>query len=226
MRSTAKRRNIAALTFVAFCAGMGAGWWLHAGPPTPAIRFEEPRPVADDPVVGVTSSALADVEPPPASPVATMGAGPISVLETLRGRDLRLPLDGVDLETFKHSFAEQRGSGRTHEAADMLAPRNTPVRAVDDGTIAKLFLSRAGGITIYQFDPSQRFTYYYAHLERYADGLTEGQPVKRGELIGYVGTSGNAPPDTPHLHFAIFELTADRRWWQGTPIDPYRVFHD
>jgi murein DD-endopeptidase MepM/ murein hydrolase activator NlpD len=226
MRAPARRRNAAALTFVTFCAGVGVGWWLHAGPPAPAIRFEEPRPVAEDPIVGVKPSTLADVEPPPASPVATMGAGPISVLEMLRERDLRLPLDGVDIETFKHSFAEQRRGGRTHEAADILAPRHTPVRAVDDGTIAKLFLSKAGGITIYQFDPWQRFTYYYAHLERYADGLTEAQPVKRGEVIGYVGTSGNAPPNTPHLHFAIFELTADRRWWQGTPIDPYRVFHE
>ena len=226
MRSAAKRRNVAVITFVAFCAGIGVGWWLHTGPPAPAIRFEESRPVAQDPIVGVEPSKLVDVEPPPASPVATIGAGPISVLETLRERDLRLPIEGVDVETFKRSFAEQRGSGRTHEAADMLAPRHTPVHAVDDGTIAKLFLSKAGGITIYQFDPSHQFTYYYAHLERYADGLTEGQRVKRGEVIGYVGTSGNAPPNTPHLHFAIFELSADRRWWQGTPIDPYRVFHE
>ena len=125
----------------------------------------------------------------------------------------------------KGGFAERRDAGgRPHEAVDILAPRNTPVHAVDDGTIAKLFVSRAGGITIYQFDPSGRFCYYYAHLDRYAPGLLEGQRVSRGDVIGYVGTSGNAPPNTPHLHFAVFELDADRRWWKGRAIDPYLIF--
>ena len=113
---------------------------------------------------------------------------------------------------------------RRHEAVDILAPRGTPVRAVEDGTVAKLFLSKAGGITVYQFDASERFTYYYAHLDRYAEGLREGQRVERGDLIGYVGTTGNAPRNTPHLHFAIFELTPQKRWWEGTPVDPYLVF--
>ena len=107
---------------------------------------------------------------------------------------------------------------------DILAPRNTPVHAVEDGAIARLFNSKAGGITLYQFDPMGRFCYYYAHLERYAPGLREGQRVSRGDVIGYVGTSGNAPPNTPHLHFAIFELDADRRWWKGRALDPYEIF--
>ena len=115
-------------------------------------------------------------------------------------------------------------NGRVHEAVDILAPRHTPVQAVDDGTIAKLFPSKAGGNTIYQFDPNGRLCYYYAHLERYADGLHEGQAVSRGQVIGYVGTSGNAPPDTPHLHFAVNQLNADRHWWQGRALDPYEVF--
>jgi murein DD-endopeptidase MepM/ murein hydrolase activator NlpD len=97
------------------------------------------------------------------------------------------------------------------------------VKAVEDGTIARLFHSRAGGITIYQFDPSQQFCYYYAHLSRYAPNLKEGERVRKGQVIGYVGTSGNAPKATPHLHFAIFRLTAEKRWWEGTPIDPYDV---
>ena len=105
----------------------------------------------------------------------------------------------------------------------MLAPRNTPVLAVEDGKIARLFLSAAGGITIYQFDPTSTYCYYYAHLERYANGLEEGDTVKRGEVLGYVGTTGNAPRDTPHLHFAIFKLGEEKKWWQGTPIDPYSV---
>ena len=123
------------------------------------------------------------------------------------------------------NFAESRsGEPRGHEAVDILALRNTPIRAVEDGKIAKLFLSKAGGNTIYQFDPSERFCYYYAHLDRYADGLRDGQLVAKGEIIGYVGTSGNAPPNTPHLHFAIFELGDDKKWWHGTAIDPYLVY--
>src|SRR5262249_8340030 len=100
-----------------------------------------------------------------------------------------------------------------------------PAHAVEDGTIAKLSKSKAGGLTVYQFDPADRLCFYYAHLERYADGLHDGQTVSRGELIGYVGTSGNAPPNTPHLHFGVFQLDADKHWWEGTAIDPYEVFH-
>ena len=111
--------------------------------------------------------------------------------------------------------------GRRHEAIDILAPRGTPVKAVEDGRIARLFFSKAGGTTIYQFDPTERFCYYYAHLDRYADGLRENDQVRRGQVIGYVGTTGNAPKNTPHLHFAVFRLNAEKRWWEGTPIDPY-----
>jgi murein DD-endopeptidase MepM/ murein hydrolase activator NlpD len=146
--------------------------------------------------------------------------------EELAERDLRFPIDRMDLDRLKSGFEERRGAGtRPHEAVDILAPRYTPVYAVENGTIAKLFFSKAGGNTIYQFDPSRRFCYYYAHLERYAEGIRDGQRVSRSDILGYVGTSGNAPPDTPHLHFAIFQLTAARHWWQGTAIDPYLVFH-
>lgn len=224
--STRRRRSVAALSFAFFCAGITVGWWLHAGPPEPVIRYDSPRPVADDAVTGVPPEQLTDVQPPPADPVATIGPGAGSVLHALRDRELQLPLEDVDVEALKGSFTEARGGGRRHEAVDLLAPRNTPVHAVDDGTIAKLFSSKAGGITIYQIDSSTRFCYYYAHLERYADGLHEGDAVRRGDVIGFVGTTGNAPPDTPHLHFAIYELSDGRRWWEGTPIDPYPVFHD
>lgn len=136
-----------------------------------------------------------------------------------------MPIDSVDVERLKGSFLERRSSGeRAHEAVDILAPRNTPVHAAEDGSIAKLFLSKAGGNTIYQFDPSRRFCYYYAHLERYAHGLHDGQHVARGEVIGYVGTSGNAPPGTPHLHFAVFVLTPEQHWWLGRAVDPYLLF--
>ncbi len=142
----------------------------------------------------------------------------------LRSQRLHLPVAGVAVNDLHSSFDQRRGASRLHEAMDILAPRNTPVFAVDDGCVARLFESQAGGLTIYQFDPTLTYTYYYAHLERYADDVEEGDPVRRGQVIGYVGTSGNAPPGTPHLHFAIFILGSEKRWWQGTPIDPYDVW--
>ena len=129
----------------------------------------------------------------------------------------------MNVESLKGGFVESR-TGHAHEAVDILAPRNTPVHAVTDGTIAKLFVSRAGGLTIYQFDRDGRLCYYYAHLERYATGLHDGAAIHEGQVIGYVGTSGNAPKNTPHLHFAVFQLDERKRWWEGRAIDPYQVF--
>jgi len=146
-----------------------------------------------------------------------------AAIHELRKRRLTVPVQGVTRGVLRDTFRERRGGDRQHEAMDILAARDTPVLAVEDGSIAKLFLSKPGGITIYQFDPSQTYAYYYAHLARYADGLRERARVERGQVIGFVGTSGNAPPDTPHLHFAIFELTPQKHWWQGTPLDPYPV---
>lgn len=165
----------------------------------------------------------APVSPPPeavTTPAPVMSA---NALEDLRMRSLTLPVEGIKRSDLRSNFSELRGGTRRHEALDILAPRNTPVFAVEDGKIARLFLSDAGGITIYQYDPSMTYVYYYAHLERYASGLKEGQEVKRGDVIGYVGTTGNAPRNTPHLHFAIFKMTDDKKWWQGTAIDPYSV---
>lgn len=156
------------------------------------------------------------------TPATVIGPEPSSPSE-LAGRDLVIPVDGVKPDQLTRQFEDTRGGSRRHEAIDILAPRGTPVRAVEDGTVARLFFSKAGGTTIYQFDPTSTFCYYYAHLERYADGLREGQPVKKGQILGYVGTSGNAPKDTPHLHFAIFRLTEAKHWWEGTAIDPYDV---
>lgn len=167
-----------------------------------------------------TTGAGADVAIPAPAPGTVIA--PVPTRE-LAARDLLIPVEGVGPERLIRSFADARGARRTHEAIDILAPRDTPVRAVEDGTIARLFVSKGGGITVYQFDPDRRYCYYYAHLERYATGLAEGQRVAKGQVIGYVGVSGNAPKDTPHLHFAIYKLTDGQRWWEGTPVDPYDV---
>jgi murein DD-endopeptidase MepM/ murein hydrolase activator NlpD len=130
------------------------------------------------------------------------------------------PIAGLKAKDLVDSYDQVRGTVR-HEAIDIMAPRGTPVHAVVDGTIAKLFLSKPGGNTIYLFDNGQVYCYYYAHLDRYATTLHEGQHVERGDVIAYVGSTGNASPAAPHLHFAIFELGPEKRWWQGTPINPY-----
>jgi murein DD-endopeptidase MepM/ murein hydrolase activator NlpD len=173
----------------------------------PSLR-ETPAAVASPPENG----------PHTASPV--ISADPIA---DLRERDLTLPVQGINRSDIRDGFNDMRAGTRRHEAIDVLAPRHTPVLAVEDGTVARLFLSKAGGKTVYQFDPAGRYVYYYAHLENYAEGLKEKDSVTRGAVIGYVGTSGNAPRDTPHLHFAIFKMTDEKKWWQGTPIDPYSV---
>ncbi|HEY9789986.1 MAG TPA: M23 family metallopeptidase [Candidatus Obscuribacterales bacterium] len=158
----------------------------------------------------------------PAEPKLTDAQTSAAIAE-LRGKHLLMPIQGVDPERLRGSFYEMRAN-QIHGAVDILAPRYTPILATEDGVIAKLWLSKAGGTTIYEFDPSGKYVYYYAHLSRYADGLKEKQHVKRGDVIGYVGTSGNAPPNTPHLHFSIAVLTIPGRWWTGTAIDPYEVF--
>ena len=135
---------------------------------------------------------------------------------------LLLPVQGVAPSDLRDTFNDGRNGEKTgHEAIDIMAARGTPVLAADDGRIVKLFLSEPGGITLYQFDPSGQFAYYYAHLDHYADGLAEGQTVRRGAVLGYVGATGNASPDAPHLHFALFRLGPEKQWWKGEPINPF-----
>lgn len=194
-------------------------------------------PTAPAPVVtpaATTSPAVTPVPSPrvlppalsPAAPAAQTApaAVPSSIAAastSVSDAPLLLPVLGVQPSELTDTFYQTRGSTRIHEALDIMAPRGREIVAVADGKLAKLFNSKQGGLTVYQFDPSERFAYYYAHLDRYAPGLVEGKQLKRGELIGYVGSTGNANPDAPHLHFAIFELAPEKRWWEGRPINPY-----
>ena len=132
---------------------------------------------------------------------------------------LIVPVAGVQPKDLLDTFDEARGT-RRHNALDIPAPRGTPVLSAVDGRIQKLFTSQAGGLMIYASDPNNRFVLMYGHLDRYADGLEDGAEVRRGETIGFVGTTGNAPPDVPHLHFAIARTTNVARWWTGMPVDP------
>jgi len=155
--------------------------------------------------------------PPPAVPAAVSSAT----------STLLVPVAGVPRDALRDNFDQRRGGNtRMHGALDIMAPRGTPVIAAVDGTIRKLFTSAAGGLTIYQFDDAEERVYYYAHLDRYADGLAEGQHITRGTVIGYVGSTGNARFDAPHLHFAIEVLSPTKEWWKGTPINPYPLLRN
>ena len=177
------------------------------GPVPPAVLTENPgsgTPIAATP--GIDTSRR--------EPVAVAGAEPSPA-------DLLIPIQGTSAAELTDTFVDARSEGRLHDAIDIMATAGTPVLAVADGHVEKLFDSARGGLTIYQFEPSGRYAYYYAHLQRYADGLTEKQSIKRGQVIGYVGSTGNADPAAPHLHFAIFVLGPERRWSEGTAINPY-----
>jgi murein DD-endopeptidase MepM/ murein hydrolase activator NlpD len=139
---------------------------------------------------------------------------------------LMIPVDGIKLAQLSNNFDQPRGKERHHEALDIMAPTGTRVVAVADGKVVKLFNSKPGGLTVYQFDPTEKYAYYYAHLDRYAEGIKEGSVLKRGDLVGYVGTTGNANKDAPHLHFAVVELTPKKEWWKGTPVNPYPMMGD
>ena len=143
----------------------------------------------------------------------------------LTAAGLTIPVEGVSRVDLRDSFNECRGMHR-HEAIDIAAPLGTPVIAAGAGQVVKLFNSVPGGLTVYQFDPDEKFAYYYAHLDAYAPGLSEGAKLQRGDLLGYVGATGNAAGGMPHLHFAIFRLGPEREWWKGEALNPYLFLDD
>lgn len=180
---------------------------------TQAAPKPEPEPTSPGPP-----------QPGPPQPVTgntAMASGTTGTAIAPNTAGLVIPVQGATRETLQDTFTDARGEGRSHEALDIMAPRGTPVLAAVDGPIEKLFDSVPGGLTIYQFDPAGRHAYYYAHLDRYAAGLEEGDVVEQGQVIGYVGSTGNASDDAPHLHFAIFVLGPEKRWWEGMAVNPY-----
>ena len=141
--------------------------------------------------------------------------------EYLAARKLLIPVAGVLANQLHDTFNQARGDARQHKALDIMAPEGTPVLATSDGMVLKLFQSVNGGITLYQLDPSSRYAFYYAHLMRYAEGIAEGMELRRGDVIGYVGDTGNAGTGNFHLHFGISKLVSSRKWSGGEPINPY-----
>ncbi|GAA4800302.1 M23 family metallopeptidase [Lysobacter hankyongensis] len=203
-------------------------------PPAQAV------PACDTPASGMPSSGMPAIGAPAAAASSNNGtASTDSIIEPMAPfagasqpnrtdaayglGSLLIPVQGKLPSDLSDTFTDSRSEGRPHEAIDIMAEAGTPVLAVADGHVEKLFTSDKGGLTIYQFEPSGRYAYYYAHLQRYADGLREKQALRKGDVIGYVGSTGNASPAAPHLHFAIFALGPERQWWKGTAINPYPV---
>ena len=179
-------------------------------PPARAEAVEpkaEPVPVAPPPATS----------PAPEQPTSVTAAD----LDYIGSRNLLIPVAGVKASDLRDTFSQARSEGRQHNALDIMAPQETAVLAATDGVAIKLFQSNRGGITLYQLDPSGRYVYYYAHLMRYAERIAEGKQLRRGEVIAYVGDTGNAGAGNYHLHFAISKLTRPRDWSGGDPINPY-----
>lgn len=189
-----------------------------------------PRPPAGEAPPGAARpEAPAEATSPALAP--TPGhVGPLNAaiseadLDALWARQMMLPVEGIKRSALRDSYTAGRSNGRTHAALDILAPRSTPVLAATDCVIGRLSNGSIGGIVIYAYDPDEQFVYYYAHLERYRRGLKVGDRIAKGSVIGYVGTTGNAPKNTPHLHFQVMKRGAGRAWWDGPPINPISYF--
>ena len=184
----------------------------------PAVKRESPPADPIQPEAG-------PILPPPVATMRGMPVAPSSVPNTptpaVSASELLIPVQGITASQLSDTFTDARSSDRVHDAIDIMAPEGTPVLAVADGRAEKLFTSKLGGLTLYQFNRDGTLAYYYAHLQRYAGGLTEQQQIKRGQIIGYVGSTGNADQASPHLHFAIFELGPEKEWWKGDAVNPY-----
>ena len=182
--------------------------------PKPPVAQLTPSPIPVDPV--------AAINPPIESKTLDL---PLlqTDLDRLRVRGLIVPVKDMPKQALRNTFNDDRG-GRVHQAMDIMAARGTPVLAVEEGRVEKLFTSKQGGLTLYQFDPSGEYCYYYAHLDSYAKDIEQGRLLRKGDVIGYVGSTGNASPTAPHLHFTIFRLGAEKRWWEGTAINPFPLW--
>jgi murein DD-endopeptidase MepM/ murein hydrolase activator NlpD len=179
-----------------------------------------PAPVASAPEAATRPVVLAGAPTKP-------GRNAVSeeeAVDYLLGRGMEIPVAGRTVKDLEDSFDAGRDGGRTHRALDILAPRGTPVLAADSGRILRISENHLGGNTVYTTDPQERIVYYYAHLDAYQPGLVQGMTIARGDTLGFVGTTGNAPKDTPHLHFQVMRMPADGKYWDGEAINPYPLF--
>jgi peptidoglycan LD-endopeptidase LytH len=196
--------------------------WKHtvAGEPAaPAVPDTSAAAKLPGPPVPPPEGAPADSTQGSADRSVDRAATEPATLRPAPALHLGMPLANLDAKTLQDTFNDAR-NGHKHEALDIVAPRGTPVLAVAEGNVAKLFNSKQGGLTVYQFDNTQQYAFYYAHLDHYAPNLKEGMLLRKGDTIGYVGNTGDAAPNAPHLHFAVFQLGPEKNWWKGTPLNP------
>lgn len=203
--------------------GANVAWYYAHRAAVPCVPTAAPSTVPSSttpagPAAGRTAPVTPTAPVPTPTPAAP-GAATAPAVHASSG--LIIPVAGIAPSQLVDTYTQSRSEGRTHDAIDIMAPAGTPVLAAVDGTVAKLFTSRLGGLTIYQFDPDGRLAYYYAHLQGYAPGVHEGTEVHRGDLIGYVGSTGNADAKVPHLHFTVFRLGTPAKWWEGEAVNPY-----
>lgn len=197
-----------------------------ASSPNTDNKSPEPTPTPGVEVPLVSTSPVPELSSPTPSPAnvsPTPPTPPLGFVGTLR---LIIPVAGVQPRQLLDTFEDARSEGRVHDAIDIPAAQGTPVVAAADGQIVKLFQSERGGTTIYQSSTDQKLIFYYAHLQRYTDGLSEGKFVRQGEVIGYVGDTGNAGPGNYHLHFSIAVASDPKRYWEGTNINPYPLLRN
>ena len=187
-----------------------------------------PPPDGVEPVTRVRGQPLKDSlapRPDTASALSVIDSSPRSRpteldVAVLR-RELVVPVADVAASALHDTYTELRGGTRPHEALDILAPRGTSVLSAANGRVLKLFTSVPGGLMVYATDSTERFILMYGHLDAYAPGLADGQLLRQGQPLGIVGTTGNAPANTPHLHFAIARAVDLKQWWKGSPVNPY-----
>lgn len=201
----------------------------QASKPQPQIAIPQPEasqasatpdiglsvPAAPSPSAFAADPPSEEASPTPQTPVLTLDPSYAARL------NLVIPVKGVKREQLQDTFKDARSEGRVHDAIDIMAPAGTPVIAAAEGEIIKLWESDRGGTTIYQLSKDKKLVFYYAHLQRYAEGLTVGKTVWQGETIAYVGDTGNAGIGNYHLHFSIMLTNNPKRYWEGTNINPY-----
>ena len=206
---------------VAITATVVSAAWIIVGSVYFDLRPGEPEPAPTQAEAEPTQSIEDSFAEETAAP--SQGTVPIERLGTAETAQLIVPVLNVSPAQLTDTFTDERGAGtRLHEAIDIMAPAGTSVVAAAPGTVERLFRSDAGGNTIYVRSDDRQSIHYYAHLAAYAEGLREGQKIRRGQRIGTVGSSGNASPDAPHLHFAILRTTPDAEWWEpATALNPF-----
>ena len=195
---------------------------LTAACARPVLYYPSPGGRAPDPVA-TTTSTTTEKTPTLATGAYVADASSLSDADYLRARAILIPVAGADMTRVDDSFNEGRDGDRIHRAIDILAPRGTPILSADDGKILRMSTSSLGGISMYTVDANARLVYYYAHMDRYNDSMTPGRSIVRGDTLGFVGTTGNAPKDTPHLHFQVMRWPADGKYWNGEPINPFEA---